>query len=773
MMNPEDQLQERLSRLEKDEPLEACTADLSADEAELLEVATALRSIPYPAQTADSIARQRTQLLKAAAERHRAAASVRPSLLSLRRWTMLAALPKSVKFAALCAVVVAIIGLFLLQANSPAAQNAQLNSATGSYTQFIPVVNSAMAAKDPRSAVVAEARGIVEMQANSGQWTAIYTGQMLQAGQHVRTRDLSSATLLFYDGSQTRLGPSTEVAIEQLDARTNGPRTILLAQLSGSTDQQVAKSSDPASRFEVHTPNGSATAKGTIFQVLITSALVTRVQVDEGTVVVVNVNVTVQVTAGQVTTIQPGAPPAPPAFHISGEGIVTQMGNVWRIGGLDFHTTNSTVIVGNPQLGDRVAVDGHLAPDGSRIADVIVLLSHAPENRFEFSGPVEAMGSAQWTIAGRTVEVSQTTHIDAGIKVGDLVKVDGVINPGGDLLAENIRLLTDTGMPFEFTGLVQQMGSTSWTVSGISVTVDSHTQIETGLKVGDVVKVDGHILPNGTWLADEIKRADEERQFEFSGVVQNMNPWVVSGISISTTEETEIDAGIKIGDRVKVEGRILNDGTWQAEEITLLAEQALTFDFIGQVNSINPWVVSGISITVNSSTTIDSGIKVGDTVRVTGRILPDSTLLAEHITLLTTELGCTNMTVVVVNINGNQVTLSNGQTIDLNGNVTVVGNLQASAVVVIRLCVRADGTIVIVSIIVIVTPPTVVPPVPPSSGEGKVTICHYPGGDKNKGHTLSVGQAAVAAHLAHGDKLGPCSSGGHEDENNDDQGDEH
>jgi hypothetical protein len=152
--------------------------------------------------------------------------------------------------------------------------------------------------------------------------------------------------------------------------------------------------------------------------------------------------------------------------------------------------------------------------------------------------------------------------------------------------------------------------------------------------------------------------------------------------------------------------------------------------------------------------------------------LPDHTLLAEHIRRLDTELGCTNVTVVVVGINGNQVTLSNGQTIELNGDVTVVGQLQASAVVILRLCVRTDGAVVIVSLVVIFTPPPT--PLPtrtpgPQPSEGKVTICHYPGGNKNKGHTLSVGQSAVAAHLAHGDKLGPCNSGGNEDENDDEQ----
>jgi hypothetical protein len=37
--------------------------------------------------------------------------------------------------------------------------------------------------------------------------------------------------------------------------------------------------------------------------------------------------------------------------------------------------------------------------------------------------------------------------------------------------------------------------------------------------------------------------------------------------------------------------------------------------------------------------------------------------------------------------------------------------------------------------------------------EDKVTLCHVAG---KKVHTINVGAAAVPAHLAHGDTLGPC-----------------
>jgi hypothetical protein len=778
-MNAEDELQDRLSRLEHGDSFENCTADLDAAEAELLKIATALQTLTYPAQSTRSIAAQRAALLAAALARRGAPVlHVRAPLVIRGRWDMLPAWLKPARVAAfIAAVVVVIMGLLLLRPDVPTAVNTPLSSTAGRYSQFVPIISSArtVAAANPSSAVVAGARGVVELQTPGGQWKPLEVGQALAAGQHVRTQNLSSAALLFFDGSRTQLGPLTEVVLEKLDAPTSGPRTILLAQLSGSTDHQVAHSSDPASRYEVHTPNGTALAKGTVFQVLVTPALITRVGVEQGLVIVVNVNVTVQLTPGQVTTISPGTAPTSPAFHVTGEGIVTQMGAVWRIGGLDFHTTNTTVVVGNPQLGDRVAVDGHLAPDGApdgeRIADVITLISRASQNRFEFSGPVQAIGSDHWTIAGRTVAVSSTTQIDAGIVVSDLVKAEGVIQSDGTWLADSIRLLTDSGLPFEFTGVVQHMGATSWTISGITIAVTTTTEIEAGLQVGSLVKAEGHILPDGTWLADEIKLAPEfENRFEFSGIVQNMSPWVVSGITFSTTQQTEIDPGIAIGDRVKVEGRILPDGTWQADEISLLADQPLTFEFIGEVTHIDPWIVSGITFTVNSSTTIESGIVVGDRVRVTGIVQPDGTLLAHRIELLDEEQGCVEIRVKIVAIDGNQLVLSDGQTITLGDDVEIEGHLQISAVIIIRVCVQADGTLVVVSITVIFAPPPTVtpppPPGPPPSGGGKVTICHYPGGNKSKGHTLSVGQAAVSAHLAHGDKLGACS--GEDDDDDDD-----
>jgi hypothetical protein len=41
-------------------------------------------------------------------------------------------------------------------------------------------------------------------------------------------------------------------------------------------------------------------------------------------------------------------------------------------------------------------------------------------------------------------------------------------------------------------------------------------------------------------------------------------------------------------------------------------------------------------------------------------------------------------------------------------------------------------------------------------GVGKTTLCHIPPGNPANAHTITVGNPAVKAHLAHGDKLGAC-----------------
>ena len=786
-MTNEDLLQERLARLEAGEPLEACLDGFPVELAEALRSAGALRSIRFPSRPAERVAAQRASLVRVAQQQQAPVSRKRltfPSSAPGRQlMNRLVSLPRPAGVTLAGAIVVALIAAALtLSVRQPAGSNVAQDRqaapnalpATGSpaFTVYVPAVSSVLSAPDAHSAVIAEARGVVEVQSSDGAWAAIGMRQTLSAGQRVRTGDLSAATLLFYDGSRARLGPASEIAIDALDARLDGARVVRLAQSSGESRHDVKSASAAGSQYAVHTPNGAGVAKGTSFHVLVTSNRIARFNVDEGTIAVTHLNVTVNVMAGQSSTVYVDEPPTQPVFRISGEGRVTQMGDVWTIGGRDFLVNTSagpnnstTEIVGDPQIGDWVLVEGRILPDDSYFADRIALLHRADENRFAFTGEVDAIGDETWTISGRAVSVNDETDIEDGIALHDLVRVEGIVQSDGTLLAERIRLVeTEDGLPFEFVGVVEIAGDETWTISGVEIAIGDHTEIKGDPQVGDVVKVEGHILADGTWLADEIRLVEEdERRFEFAGTVEQIDPWVVSGVHFDTSDRTEIDDGIQVGDRVRVEGRVLDDGLWLAEEIELLDDdQPRRFEFVGRVIEIDPWIVGGLDIAVNDATQIDVGIEIGATVRVSGVILSNGTLLAESITLVDDSLGCLDIAAVVVSFDGERLVLNTGQVIDLTDEIEVFGDLQVGSVVLVRLCVGEDGAIVVVRIIVIHTPPP--PPPPPGDDDdddrsGKVTVCHIPPGNPGARHTIQVDPTAVSSHLGHGDTLGPCGDG--------------
>lgn len=622
-----------------------------------------------------------------------------------------------------------------------------------SFTTFVPILSVPLEL-NAQTAAVKVVRGFVEVQGADGTWTAVNRITTAAAGQRVRTGPFSSATLTFFDGSQATLRPQSEISLDEVNALrpADGFRTVVMTQWLGESEHQVAFRNDGGSRYEVKTPNGSGVARGTVFRVLVTVDLLTYFIVDEGRVDVSNVNVTVIVIAGQITVVPPQQPPSQPHFIVSGQGEVTAIGETWTIGGQIFTTTDYTIIVGNPRIGDIVSVYGYLLPDGTLVATHIILQQPAPADRFTLTGEVESIGADAWVVAGQTIVVNDETAIDPTLVVGDVARVYGRILDGGVLLAERIDRLDDV-YPFEFVGVVQSITPDLWVISGVNIAVDEPTEIRDEIVVGDVVKVEGMILPTGTWLADEIKLAEDNAWFEFTGPVHSLEPWIVAGIPFETDAFTEIDDGIDVGDLVYVEGPILADGTWLAREIRLLSDDGLTFTFIGTVNSIDPWLVSGIPLAVDENTLIGDDVVVGALVRVYGRILPDGTWLATVIVRLDPDddpIGCYTLTAMVIGVSGNQITLQGLPPITLNESISVEGDITPNTIIIITICISPNGTILIISIIVIhyVPPPpppqpTTPPPPPggpPPGGGGSYDITEN---SQNvaltcNGHTVTV-----------------------------------
>lgn len=641
------------------------------------------------------------------------------------------------------------------------------------FQSYLPLLSEPLAV-GPQTAVLGDLQGVVSVQQPDGSWSQVSTLSSVAAGSRVRTGELSKASLTFYDGSVAKLGPDSEISVDTLDALRpeEGFRTVVLTQWRGDSTHDVQFRNDGGSRYEVKSPSGTGVARGTTFLVTVLPDQTSRYTVLKGRVDVTSINVTVVVLAGQLSTIGVSLPPSAPVFQVSGEGEVTAVGETWTIGGQIFATDDQTIIVGNPQVGDWVTVQGHLLDDGTKVADQIVLVREVSQNSFALTAVVTEMGAHQWQLGDLVVLLDEATVVDPAIELGDWVRVTGVVQVDGSLLARQIYRVTPDSAPFEFTGVVQTIGEESWLISGIVVTVNGRTEIKNDPAVGDVVRVEGQITPDGTWLAREIKaEEDEAATFEFTGVVETIEPWQVAGIALAVDEWTEIDTAVVPGALVKVEGVILADGTWLAEEIKLvddLEDGETLIRFMGIVASIDPWLVNGLPLLITDSSRLDEGITVGMLVQVLARLTEDGRWEIVWIRpLLPPTTGCFTIHSQVITINGSQIVLANWPTLTLDDGVVVDGDLVANSLIAINICFGDDGTIVVVNIIVI----QIIIDNPPSGDNGdddhdddgdsndgnRVTICH-------KGNTLTISESGLNGHLGHGDTLGACGQGDDDDD---------
>ena len=226
---------------------------------------------------------------------------------------------------------------------------------------FMPLVSNP-GRFDPATASLYRDRGIVEVQGEGDEWTAVGRMAAVSGGQRLRTGAMSAATITFFDGSQAHLGPETEISLDELDAQApeDGFRIVIMTQWRGESEHEVNFRNDSGSHYEVKSPAGSGVARGTTFGVSVLPDRVTRYTVTEGRVDVTAAGVTVRVNGGRTTAIPAGQAPTSAAFRVTGEGRVTEIGDSWIIGGQSFATDEHTLIVGDPQVGDVVYVEGRL-----------------------------------------------------------------------------------------------------------------------------------------------------------------------------------------------------------------------------------------------------------------------------------------------------------------------------------------------------------------------------------------------------------------------------
>jgi len=165
---------------------------------------------------------------------------------------------------------------------------------------------------EAHSSTVTVLDGSVLVSHAGGPFAQIADGDVVDAGDRVRTAADSHGVLTFFDGTTVELEPGTEVTIDDLRASASGDKIVSISQVIGRTWHVVTHLVSPNSRYEVNTPTATAIVRGTAFEVAVAADGTTTTETTEGDVSTIAQGIDVDVRAGQTTSVSPGAAPQAP-----------------------------------------------------------------------------------------------------------------------------------------------------------------------------------------------------------------------------------------------------------------------------------------------------------------------------------------------------------------------------------------------------------------------------------------------------------------------------
>jgi hypothetical protein len=211
---------------------------------------------------------------------------------------------------------------------------------------------------------------------------------------------------------------------------------------------------------------------------------------------------------------------------VSFQGIVSGMDDSrWVVGEINVILDDNAASDDSIKIGNRIEVHGTTSGDNTVLAQKLILLEYL------LSGTVRQIDSDRWLIEDDEVQIIPTTVITPGIELGsDVIAHIRVDN--GELFALAIVALesppTETSPPVptttptepsenpeikpesvKFEDIVQEIHDGFWLVGGRQVQIGPETDIEDQISVGDLVRVEGWLAQDGSLIAHEIELIDE------------------------------------------------------------------------------------------------------------------------------------------------------------------------------------------------------------------------------------------------------------------------
>lgn len=273
--------------------------------------------------------------------------------------------------------------------------------------------------------------------------------------------------------------------------------------------------------------------------------------------------------------------------------------------------------------------------------------------RSEIKGPVTAVDTATGTLTvlGQSVVISASTVFDlnlsnglASVAVGQLVEVYGFVDANGVYQATRIEA-EDSASAYKVRGKLSALNTTAKTFQiGAAVIDYSAINFNFTLVNGQTIRVEVAPTPNGLgqWVATRLNSAtalgnaaSSAATVELEGVVTSVagaRSFVVDGITVDASGVNNFPAGIAVGSRVEVKGKLQagvlvatrveredDDREFEIKgNIALLDTTAKTFEIRGVLIDYRTARFDGGS---DANLSVDVRVEVKGSLNTTGTVL--------------------------------------------------------------------------------------------------------------------------------------------------------
>ena len=298
---------------------------------------------------------------------------------------------------------------------------------------------------------------------------------------------------------------------------------------------------------------------------------------------------------------------------------------------------------------DSVDVDIiHVSLADESIVDVTV----TPETTIRL--PLKEDAQLTDLFVGDTVAVSMTDDLSIASKIFVIPGKTQFRHVPGDITAVNedsitLQPLATGSEAIEFnigpdTEIKFRAGATEM-VEGVFAVVLTRRNSLTGALSPDAIEIHvtaGKSRSQRVESSPLVPEADQkpENEVKVVGLFESLDDdgnWIISGRKVTTDADTKIDSGIVAGQKVKVEGVLLDDGTILAREIETIGDSGnnpnrARFEGIFEgLDEDGNWIVSGNVIIITDYTDTDGEPFIGQRVRITGIVQGLRTFITREI----------------------------------------------------------------------------------------------------------------------------------------------